>query len=298
MRGGASYHSYEGPHGTSVEHGTAAVQGAAAGPGGAAAGGKAVSETQVTGPKGDTYTHESSAGRGVATGPGGTEAGRYGETGSTFHGENGSSYSHGAAGYSSAHTALPTDAGYGVPAARTGAAGYAGYHQTEAVSGNVAAARGAAVRGSFNGYDMYGAGWHTANPGAWSAAGWAAGRAWTPATWPAVGTAVGWGAGVQPVAYNYGSNVTYQDNQVYYGSQPVATAEQYYQQASSLAQSAPPADPKADEWTPLGVFAMVQKEQSEPQFVMQLAVSKSGAIAGNYTDCVSGTNAALQGAVD
>ena len=81
------------------------------------------------------------------------------------------------------------------------------------------------------------AGWHAANPGAWTAAGWTAGYAWTPATWPAVGASLGWAAGIQPIAYNYGSNVTYQDDQVYYGNQPVATAEQYYQQASTLAQS-------------------------------------------------------------
>ena len=70
---------------------------------------------------------------------------------------------------------------------------------------------------------------------------------------------VGWAAGVQPIAYDYGNNVTYQDDQVYYGSQPVATAEQYYQQASTLAQSAPAADATADDWMPLGVFALVQK---------------------------------------
>ena len=52
-------------------------------------------------------------------------------------------------GYSTAHAALPTDAGYGVSAARTGSAAYAGYHQTEAVSGSVYAARGAAVRSSY-----------------------------------------------------------------------------------------------------------------------------------------------------
>jgi len=298
MRGGASYHSYEGPHGTSVEHGTAAVQGAAVGPGGAAAGGKVVSGTEVTGPKGESYTHESSAGRGVAAGPEGAEAGRYGETGSTYHGAGGGSYSQGAAGYSTAHTALPTDAGFGMPAARTGSTAYAGYHQTEAVNGNVAAARGAAVRTSYNGYGIYGAGWHAANPGAWSAAGWAAGRAWTPATWPAVGATLGWGTGVQPVAYNYGNNVTYQDDQVYYGSQPVATAEQYYQQASALAQSVPSADATADEWMPLGVFALVQKEQSDPHYVMNLAVNKAGVIAGNYTDVLSGMNVLIQGAVN
>jgi len=294
----ASGEVYHGADGATVVHGSASEQGAAAGPGGAAAGGKEVSGTAVKGPEGNEYTHESSAGRGVAAGPDGAEAGRYGSSSSTYHGAEGAAYSHGVAGYSTAHTALPTDAGYGAAAAKTETAGSAGFHHTEAVGGGVAAARGATVRSSYHGYDMYGEAWHAANPGAWTATGWKAGYAWTPAAWPAVGASLGWAADVQPVSYSYGGNVTYQDDQVYYGSQPVATAEQYYQQASTLAQNPPAADTKGDEWLPLGVFAMVRKEQSEPQFVMQLAVNKSGAIGGNYSDLISGTNVPIQGAVD
>ena len=105
-------------------------------------------------------------------------------------------------------------------------------------------------------------------------------------------------AGVQPFAYNYGSNVTYQDDQVYYGSQPVATASSTTSRLRHWPKALPAADATADEWLPLSVFALVQKEQSEPQYVMQLAVSKSGAIGGNYSDVISGTNVPIQGAVD
>ena len=49
---------------------------------------------------------------------------------------------------------------------------------------------------------------------------------------------------------------------------------------------------------PLGVFALVQNEQSDPHYIMQLAVNKSGALAGNYSDLISGTNVPIQGAVD
>ena len=126
-----------------------------------------------------------------------------------------------------------------MPAARTGTTAYAGYHQTEAVSGSVYAARGAAVRTSYSGgYGMYGQSWYGASPGAWAPPGWTAGQAWSTATWPAVGASLGWGDSVQPVVYNYGDNVTYQGDQVYYGNQPVATADEYYQQASALAGSA------------------------------------------------------------
>jgi hypothetical protein len=49
---------------------------------------------------------------------------------------------------------------------------------------------------------------------------------------------------------------------------------------------------------PLGVFALVEKEQSDPHYVMNLAVNKAGTIAGNYTDLIGGTNVSIQGAVD
>lgn len=298
MRGGTSYHSYEGPHGTSVEHGTAAVQGAAVGPGGAAAGGKAVSGTEVTGAGGNTYTHESSAGRGAAAGPGGAEAGHYGQTGGAYHGADGGYYAHGTAGYGAAHAALPTDAGFGMPAAGAGAAAYAGNHQTEALSGSAYAARAAAVRSGYSGAGLYGQGWYGAHPGAWTPAAWTAGQAWGATAWPALGVGLGWDAAAQPIAYNYGNDVTYQDGQVYYGSQPVATAEQYYQQAANLAQTAAAPDPQSSDWMPLGVFALVHKEDADPHYVIQLAVNKSGVVGGNYTDRISDTTVPVQGAVD
>ena len=103
---------------------------------------------------------------------------------------------------------------------------------------------------------------------------------------------------MQPVVYNYGDNVTYQGDQVYYGNQPFATADEYYQQASALAASAPATDANAGGWMPLGVFALVQGDQSDPHYIMQLAVNKSGALAGNYSDLISGTNVPIHGAVD
>ena len=74
---------------------------------------------------------------------------------------------HGGA-YSTAHAALPTDAGYGMAVGGAGSVAHAGYHQTQAVSGSVYAARGAAVRNSYNGYGLYGSAWRRDNPGAGS----------------------------------------------------------------------------------------------------------------------------------
>ena len=135
-------------------------------------------------------------------------------------------------------------------------------------------------------------------PGPGIPAGWTAGQAWGAATWPAVGSWCGWTGGVQPINYDYGNSVCYQDNQVYYGDQPVASAEQYYQQAAALAKSQPAPDPKSSDWMSLGVFGLIRGSESDPDYVMQLAVNKAGAVAGNYWDVVSGTSVPIHGAVD
>ena len=57
--------------------------------------------------------------------------------------------------------------------------------------------------------------------------GWAAWRITAPyrwATWGALGGWIGYGAG-EPSSYAYGENIYYEGDQVYYGDQPVATAD-------------------------------------------------------------------------
>jgi hypothetical protein len=310
--GGASSsynRSYEGSHGGSAD--VSGTRGAASGPNGAAAG--STRDVSATGPQGQTYNSQQE--RGAAAGPNGAVAGGSRSTSAT--GAYGQSYSgqregvaatgsygaaggayHGAATYSTARTALPTDVGYGVAGSGSGAVAYAGYHQTEAVSGNVYAARGAAVRTSYTGYGAFGQGWYGAHPGAWNPTGWAAGRAWGTATWPAVGSWYGWNSGVQPIYYDYGNNISYQDDQVYYGDKPIASTDDYYQQTATLAQSQPAPESAAGDWLPLGVFGLIRGSETNPRYVMQLAVNKAGAVGGNYLDMVSGTSVPIHGAVD
>ena len=61
---------------------------------------------------------------------------------------------------------------------------------------------------------------------------------WGWATWPAVTSWFPWGWS-QPVYYNYGSNVYYQDDMVYYGNTPVATAADYAYQAERSPRAFP-----------------------------------------------------------
>ena len=197
-----------------------------------------------------------------------------------------------------AHVALPTDAGYGMPAAGAGAAAYAGYHQTAAVSGSVYAARGAAVRTSYSGSGMFGQGWYAAHPGAWNPTGWTAGRAWgaPPGPRSEPGT-----AGTPACSRSTTTTATTSPTRATrstYGDQPVATADQYYQQASTLAQSQPAPDPNAGEWMPLGVFGLVQATSPTRTTSCSWPSTKSGSVGGNYYDVISGTKVPIQGAVD
>ncbi len=139
--------------------------------------------------------------------------------------------------------------------------------------------------------------WYAAHPGCWFAAGWAAGAAWTWATWPVMSA---WCAFPGPPAYyDYGSNIVYQDDTVYYDGNPVCTAQQYAQQATTLADQGQTADaPDSDQWQPLGVFSLVQGDETTSNNLFQLAVNKQGIIRGNYYDGLMDTTTPVYGSVD
>ncbi len=99
--------------------------------------------------------------------------------------------------------------------------------------------------------------------------------------------------------YDYGNNVTYENNNVYVDGQDVGTGEQYYQQASTLASTGASANAPSDgDWLPLGVFALTKPDQAKSDVSIQLAVNKQGIIRGNYTDTATNKNQLVQGSVD
>jgi len=100
---------------------------------------------------------------------------------------------------------------------------------------------------------------------------------------------------------SYGNNITYQNENVYYGSQPVDTTSAYYNEAQTLAQSVPVTEAEIsdkDGWKPLGVFSMVQGEQTNTTEMFQLAVNKKGAIKGSYYNPLTNESKPIAGAVD
>jgi hypothetical protein len=102
-----------------------------------------------------------------------------------------------------------------------------------------------------------------------------------------------------PIDYDYGNNVSYQDNDVYVNGQAVGSVEQYYNQAATLAQTGTAADAPADSnWLPLGVFAFTKPDQTKTDITIQLAVNRQGTVRGNYTHTVTNTTQIIHGAVD
>lgn len=103
------------------------------------------------------------------------------------------------------------------------------------------------------------------------------------------------------MSYNYGDNVYYQGDQVYYGDQPVATAAQYADQAEAIATNLPEEKPAPKDWMPLGVFAMTHDGEptgADPTMYLQLSVSKQGVINGTFQNTATGDAQQIEGMVD
>jgi len=125
---------------------------------------------------------------------------------------------------------------------------------------------------------------------------------WGVATWPAMTTWFPAATWTDPVYYNFGNNVWLQDDTVFFGDQPVATAEEFTNQAEQIATTVPDVEPAAEDWMPLGVFAITTAdetaEETDPSLFLQLAVSKQGIIWGSLQNTTANTVKEVEGMVD
>ncbi|HVX11517.1 MAG TPA: hypothetical protein VHC22_10070 [Pirellulales bacterium] len=153
------------------------------------------------------------------------------------------------------------------------------------------------VNGAFTHWGWYGGGWWGRYPGAWFPGKWAlVSTAWATASWALAGPYCGCSGG-SAAYYDYGGNVTYDDGTVYQDGQPVASEEQYYDQASQIAATGD--SPQNEEWLPLGIFAVIADEnQTQTDKVVQLAVNTEGVLRGNYHDLLADKVTPVTGAVD
>jgi hypothetical protein len=92
--------------------------------------------------------------------------------------------------------------------------------------------------------------------------------------------------------------VVYEVDTVYVDGEPSATAEQYAQQAVQLSDAGRAAPADAEEWQPLGVFALVRGDEETSDKIFQLAVNKAGVLRGNYYDALADNALPVYGSVD
>jgi|GEM_PF-557150 len=185
--------------------------------------------------------------------------------------------------------------------------------------------RGDAVRQNFNYDRAFDRGFWGRNRYAWPYSDWGWGWGW----WGGCGWGdlCGWWyypddeddenedqqqeAAVEPTEYDFGNNITYQGDTVYYGTRPVESTQSYYKQAQSLAARAPAAPPASaapavltksvgdkKEWKPLGVYSLVQGDDTSTTMMFQIAMNKKGILKGNYYNPLTEELKPLSGAVD
>lgn len=189
---------------------------------------------------------------------------------------------------------LPTDGGLGGAASSFANRGL-GWGQAFANTGTHpysqtwAHSQGQNVQNWANNHPQATQAWNNAkNNWAWSptgadAAAWA-GTAWAAAGWPTLDNWLGWGdSSYYP--YDYGDNITYDGDNVYYNSQPAGTSEQYYQEASQVASASPGSSSgNSGDWLALGIFGLVTGDSKTPTRTFQIAINKQGIIRGNSAD--------------
>lgn len=281
--GGRSIGTTTGPAGSGV---AVSRGGAAVGPGGAVAGGSRAGA--AVGPAGGAVAGASRGG--IATGPGGTVAGGSRVGGAVGPGGN---TVRGASHWNAASNPY----GAYASASRGVAVGGAAGHYTSYRSATALHTQAGYVRTSFSSYNYFNSGWYVAHPRAWRAAAWAGAAYWACAPYATVSSFCGYPA--EPVVYDYGSTLVYEDNRVFYNGEPVATAEEYTAQAISYAEAGVAAKPsEMEEWKSLGVFALIQGNEEDANNIFQLALNKDGVIRGNYHNGLTDSTLPVYGSVD
>ena len=196
---------------------------------------------------------------------------------------------------------LSTDGGLNREALSAGAAHVGGYQSSAGYASHAETVRGAYdYHGEFNDH------WWADHPHAWGyAAAWRNGWAWGSNSWTEMAGWWGMPIAAVPVYYDYGNNITYQNDQVYYGSQPLESTVAYYDQAQTLATTMPTvpagvlkAEGSEKDWKPLGVYSLVQGGQTNTNMMFQLAVSKAGVIKGNYYNTLTDETKPVAGNID
>jgi hypothetical protein len=103
----------------------------------------------------------------------------------------------------------------------------------------------------------------------------------------------------EPVYSDYGTSTVYEGDTVYVNGDATATSDEYASQATAIADAGQQASPsQGEEPLTLGVFGMVQGEETTANQIVQLKLTKQGAIQGEYYNATTDTTEKLAGSVD
>lgn len=121
---------------------------------------------------------------------------------------------------------------------------------------------------------------------------------WRPAAWGALAGFIAGSAWSSPQYYDYSSGIYYEGDSVYNNEAPIASASEYYSQASEIANAPATATDQQEELMPLGVFAITEVGATNSNTLLQLAVDKQGIIKGTYYNSSTQTTRPVKGSVD
>jgi hypothetical protein len=123
------------------------------------------------------------------------------------------------------------------------------------------------------------------------------GPTWRPVAWS--GLAGYCGYATEPVYYDYGTTTVYEGDTVYVNGDSYATQEQFATQATTIAEAGAAAGAaKDDEFMTLGVYGMVQGDETTATQIFQIKVNKQGVIRGEYYNATTDQTEKISGSVD
>ena len=187
--------------------------------------------------------------------------------------------------------------GAGAPGVPGAAAAYAArpygtYHASTAALND----QGAAVRAAAAAHPLYSPATYRAHANAWTPTNLTSNSLYVNPGYGAVAGQLGMAP--QPIPYDYGGNVVAQSQAVYVNGDNVGPPQQYAAQASQIAATGSAQPAPNTSWQPLGVFAMVDRDQTSSDDTFQLAVNPQGILRGNYHNLRDGSVVSVSGSVD
>ncbi len=121
-----------------------------------------------------------------------------------------------------------------------------------------------------------------------------------PSTWAAMGSFMGNYLVPTPVYYTYGpgGSVFIAGDSVVLDDDKQVSKDAYDQELASQVESIPQGASDELEWMPLGVFTIVDEDVPESTMFLQLAISKTGVIAGMFQNTTTQNVVPIEGSVE